>query len=78
MNFRAGLREYILQTRNTKNFEDSMGVEPPNQLPSGYATATQCAKPEFYHDKFLFIHRCSNRDLRQSSFPVPQFVVLIS
>ena len=26
MNLRAGLGEYILQTRNTKLFEDSMGV----------------------------------------------------
>jgi len=37
MNIRAGLGEYILQSHNTKFFEDSMGVEPPNR-PSGYAS----------------------------------------
>jgi len=33
MNLRAGLGEYILQTRNTQNFEDSMkGLNPLTPL----------------------------------------------
>ena len=40
MNIRAGLREYILQTHNTKIFlKIQWGGLNPSNPPSGYATA---------------------------------------
>ena len=67
MNTGADLRQYVLQTHNSKNYEDSMGggLNSRNPPPSGYASG------QFYLyqlAQFFDGHRCLRSSLTSRSF----------